>query len=157
MMGQLKTEEIEIILAKGLIGHLGCYDGQAVYVVPISYTYQDGYIYCHSHEGRKVEILRRNPQACFQVEHITNLGNWQSVMAQGRFEELTDPALRMDALQKLHDRHLPDVTSQTTMLTPEWPFGSKKLEDVEGVTFRMRLSDKTGRFERTHHTETAFF
>jgi nitroimidazol reductase NimA-like FMN-containing flavoprotein (pyridoxamine 5'-phosphate oxidase superfamily) len=119
-------------------------------VVPISYAYDGQYIYCHTHEGLKIDILRRHPAVGFEVERLENLANWQTVIAHGTFEELTDGALKLDALKKLYDRRLPAITSQTTKLKMEWPFGSEELGGIEGITFRIRVDSKTGRFERDH-------
>jgi len=148
MLGQLNTEEIESLLHKSVLGRIGCGDGKLIYVVPISYVYDGQYIYCHTHEGLKADLLRKNPSVCFEVEQLENLANWQTVIAHGDFEELTDPLLRLHALQKLHARRLPLITSQTTRLTEEWPFASETLAQLTGVTFRIGLTSKTGRFEK---------
>jgi nitroimidazol reductase NimA-like FMN-containing flavoprotein (pyridoxamine 5'-phosphate oxidase superfamily) len=157
MMGQLTGEEIEQILHKSVLGRIGCGDGKLIYVVPISFVYDGVYIYCFTHEGLKIDILRKNPSVCFEVELLENLANWQTVIAHGDFEELTDPMLRLGALQKLHDRKLPVIASQTTRLTEEWPFASESLSQLKGVAFRIRLTSKTGRFEKAHQLNDAFF
>lgn len=145
--------EVERLLSKEVVGRIGCSDGQRVYVVPISYAYDGTYIYCHTHEGLKVEIMRKNPTVCFEVDHLQNMANWQSVVAHGMFEELTDQALRSDALQQLHGRVLPLVSSETTHLSRDWPFAPSELNKITGVTFRIRLEEKTGRFEESHGSE----
>jgi nitroimidazol reductase NimA-like FMN-containing flavoprotein (pyridoxamine 5'-phosphate oxidase superfamily) len=152
MMGQLTSGEIDNLLHQAVLGRIGCSDGQKIYVIPISYVYDGQYVYCHTHEGLKIDILRKNPTVCFEVEIIENLANWQTVIAHGVFEELTDPALRMDALQKLYDRRLPAITSQTTKLKEEWPFGAESLGQIEGIALRIRLDSKTGRFEKAGET-----
>jgi uncharacterized protein len=157
MMGQLKTEEIETLLHQSVLGRIGYSDGKSIYVVPISFMYDGGYVYCHTHEGLKTAILRNNPTVCFEVERLENLANWQTVIAHGDFEELTDPALRLNALQKLHARRLPFITSQTTRLTDEWPFVSEALAQLPGVTFRIGLTSKTGRFEKASQLAEVFF
>lgn len=149
--------EIEKLLSKEVVGHIGCSNGEMVYVVPISYTYDGEYVYCHTHEGLKVQIMRQHPRVCFEVDRLNNMANWQSVVAHGNFEELTDPALRNDALKKLHERVLPMVSSETTHLSPDWPFPPLELAKIEGVTFRIRLEDKSGRFERNHTLLQSFF
>lgn len=156
-MGHLTAEETEQLLQKTVIGRIGCCDGQLTYVVPISYAYEEGYVYCHTREGLKIDILRKNPLACFEVDNLDDLANWQSVIAQGHFEELTDPAERLAALEKLYARKLPTLTSQTTMLTTEWPFASEQLSQLKGVTFRLRLHHKSGRFEKHSPTSDTFF
>jgi hypothetical protein len=147
MMGQLTSSEIESLLHDCVLGRIGCTDGQLIYVVPISYAYDGQYIYCHTRNGLKIDMLRRHPAVCFEVERLQNMANWQTVITQGTFEELTDADLRLDALQRLYDRRLPAFTSQTMRLTGEWPFGRESVGKVEGITFRIRVDSKTGRFE----------
>ncbi len=148
MMGQLTSGEIDNLLRQAVLGRIGCSDGQKIYIVPISYVYDGQYVYCHTHEGLKIDILRKYPTVCFEVEVIENLANWQTVIAHGVFEELTDPALRLKGLQKLYDRRLPVFTSQTTRLMGEWPFGRESVGQIEGITLRIRLDSITGRFEK---------
>jgi nitroimidazol reductase NimA-like FMN-containing flavoprotein (pyridoxamine 5'-phosphate oxidase superfamily) len=157
MLGKLTSPEIEKLLRREVVGRLGCTDGKMVYVVPISYHYDGEYVYCHTHEGMKIEIMRQHPVVGFEVDKMQNMANWQSVVAHGRFEELTDPELRRDALQKLHERILPVISSETTHLSPDWPFAPAELNKIVGVTFRIRLEEKTGRFERSPHVAQTFF
>jgi hypothetical protein len=51
------------------------------------------------------------------------------------------------ALEKLQDRILPGFTSVTTKLSPQWPFRSDNIDNINGVVIRIRLKKKTGRFE----------
>jgi nitroimidazol reductase NimA-like FMN-containing flavoprotein (pyridoxamine 5'-phosphate oxidase superfamily) len=148
MIGQLTTEETENLLRRSLIGRIGCNDGTLTYVVPISYAYDGQQIYCHTTEGLKVDILRKNPQVCFEVEQLESMANWQTVIVQGTFEELTDPTTKLNALQKLNNRKLPFINSQTTHLTAEWPFASETLSLIQGVTFAIHPTSKSGRFEK---------
>ena len=68
MMGELTSEEIENLLHTSVLGRIGCSEGKLIYVVPISFVYDGTYVYCHTHEGFKIEILRKNPNLCFEVE-----------------------------------------------------------------------------------------
>jgi len=156
-LGKLTSAEIEKLLTKEVIGRIGCTDGQMVYVVPISYAYDGEYVYCHTHEGQKVNIMRKNPIVCFEVDHLQNMANWQSVIAHGRFEELKEGERRKNALQRLHERILPLVSSETTHLSKDWPFPSKELDKIGGVTFRIRLEEKSGRFEASAPSAITFF
>jgi nitroimidazol reductase NimA-like FMN-containing flavoprotein (pyridoxamine 5'-phosphate oxidase superfamily) len=150
MMGKLNMQEIEVLLHSQLIGRIGCHYGDSMYVVPISYIYDGQFVYCHTREGMKIDLMRKNPLVCFEVDHLQNMGNWQSVIAWGEFGELTNPAERNHALQKLHERVLPMISSETTHLSADWPFAPEELSRIEGVTFRIRLGEKTGRYEKTH-------
>lgn len=157
MLGKLTTPEIERLLTKEVVGRVGCTDGHMVYVVPISYAYDGEYIYCHTHEGLKVDIMRKNPVVCFEVDHLQNMANWESVVAHGRFEELIDRELRNHALHRLHGRVLPLVSSETTHLSKDWPFPPVDFDRIKGVTFRIRLEEKTGRFEKSPTQAVTFF
>jgi len=60
--------EIEEIIKRGRVCHLGLCDGGIPYVVPVNYGYADGFLYIHSaREGRKVEILRSNQLISFSI------------------------------------------------------------------------------------------
>lgn len=68
------SAEIDDILKKALFGHLGVCDGGEPYVLPLNFGISEGAIYFHcATEGRKLDVLRRNPKACFQVEIDTEL------------------------------------------------------------------------------------
>jgi nitroimidazol reductase NimA-like FMN-containing flavoprotein (pyridoxamine 5'-phosphate oxidase superfamily) len=150
MLGKLSMSEIEELLHHQLIGRIGCHFEDTMYVVPISYAYDGHYIYCHTHEGMKIDLMRKNPRVCFEVDHMQNMANWQSVISWGEFEELNDEEERSNALHKLHERILPMIASETTHLSVDWPFTPTEINKIEGVTFRILLGEKTGRFEKTH-------
>lgn len=147
MLGKLKPEETEQLLANNFIARIGCHADGTTYIVPISYAYDGKYAYMHSMEGMKLNIMRRNPRVCFEVDELKDMANWKSVIAWGDFEELHDPAERAEALKKLVNRMLPIVTSETMHLTPNWPFPDEDPTNIKGVVFRILLTDKSGRFE----------
>lgn len=92
-------------------------------------------------------LMRKNPAVCFEVDNTTDTANWQSVIAWGRFEEVTVPEERNRALHILNDRVLPLQSSATMHLGACWPFSASELDEVDGLVFRIRLTKKTGRFE----------
>lgn len=51
MLGILNDKQIEDVLHKCSVGHIGCRDGDDVYVVPVSYAYADRTVYGHSADG----------------------------------------------------------------------------------------------------------
>lgn len=154
MFGKLEPQEIENVLSHQYIGRLGCSAGKRTYVVPISYAYDGEYIYAHTQEGLKIQIMRENPEVCFQTDTMENMASWHSVICWGTFEEVTDPGERTAALKKLLARELPIIASQTVKLTPNWPFHPHNFNDITGIVFRIRLTEKTGRFENLTHQHT---
>jgi nitroimidazol reductase NimA-like FMN-containing flavoprotein (pyridoxamine 5'-phosphate oxidase superfamily) len=149
MFGKLDTSQIDKLINSQLIGRIGCSADGMTYVVPVSYAYDGTYIYVHSLKGRKIDIMRKNPKVCFQVDNTKNLANWQSVICWGEFEELTSEEEKTRALETLNNRVLPVVSSETMHLTPEWPFPTCCDDRVGGIFFRIKLTEKTGRFEKS--------
>jgi uncharacterized protein len=149
MFGNLDNKEIEVLLKRQVVGRIGCHAKGLTYIVPVSYAYDGHYIYVYTLEGMKVDIMRNNPKVCFEVDDISCLMNWQSVIVWGEFEELTDDKSRRKALKKLNERILPVISSETMHLSPLWPFEIEERENMPGVVFRIRLTKKTGRFEKS--------
>ena len=147
MFGQLQPEEIEKLISSQVVGRIGCHADGQTYIVPISYAYDGVYIYGFTQEGMKVRMMRKNPRVCFEIDNLKTMANWQSVIAWGEFEELKDGADRQQALLKLHERILPIIASATTRISPEWPFAPNDINSIKGVVYRVRLTEKTGRFE----------
>lgn len=95
--------DLEEILRKAFVCHLGLVDGDQPYVVPVNFAYEDGHIYLHgAAEGRKLDLIRKNNKVCFEMELfsseiIKNDGqpcNWgtafQSVIGTGTAKIVED-------------------------------------------------------------------
>ena len=147
MLGTLNTQQIEEVLQHQIVGRIGCHANGETYVVPISYAYDGNYIYCHTHEGKKTGILRKNPKVCFEVDELNDMSNWRSVVVQGEFEEIKDRRARNEAMQTLLRRYLPIMSSVTTHLGAHWPFEPDDTTEIDGLVFRIAVKEKSGRFE----------
>jgi nitroimidazol reductase NimA-like FMN-containing flavoprotein (pyridoxamine 5'-phosphate oxidase superfamily) len=147
MLGELNNTEVEDVLKEQYLGRIACHADGITYIVPVSYAYDGRYVYIRSKNGMKIDIMRKSPAICFEVEAVRTMGDWKTVIAWGNFEEITDSAERKDALQKLYNRHLPAITSELAHLSSAWPFEPGDLNTVEGVVYRLDLKKKTGRFE----------
>ncbi len=148
MFGELDDNQIEEVLHRQIVGRIGCHADGITYVVPISYGYDGESIYAHTHDGMKITMMRKNPEVCFQVDEMPEMANWNSVIAWGEFEEITDPQDRTDALKLLLERNLPYIASKTVQLAPNWPFIPTTTDKISGIVFKIKLGKKTGRYER---------
>ena len=88
MSGHMDKDQIEEFLKSQVVGRLGCTDGDKVYVVPITFAYDNGCIYGHTKDGLKIRMMRKNPNVCFETDWVEDLSNWKSVIAYGTYEEL---------------------------------------------------------------------
>lgn len=147
MFGILDKGEIEKVINENFIGRLGCYSDGKMYILPISYAYNGEYIYVHSLEGLKISIMRKNPDVCFQIDTMNDMADWKSVLLWGTFEEITNEKDKNAAVQSLMKRELPLVSSETVKLSPEWPFHTGDYSTISGMFFRIKVTEKTGRFE----------
>lgn len=149
MLGELSKEEIEEVLKSNVIGRIGCMGNGRIYVVPITYVYDDGYVIGHTKEGMKIEFLRANPECCFEVDEMKDISHWQSVIAWGTFEELKGEAAEQ-AMEKLIARLLPLVPSETSHAGRMGPTSSRRMstQGNNPIVYRILLKEKSGRYER---------
>ena len=98
-------EEIRNILETGAICRLGFCENGVPYVIPINYgyTYIDDVITLFFHcagEGRKIDIIKKNPVVCFEVDCVERLNpndnperhslKWESIIGSGMIEIVPD-------------------------------------------------------------------
>jgi nitroimidazol reductase NimA-like FMN-containing flavoprotein (pyridoxamine 5'-phosphate oxidase superfamily) len=134
---ELAAEEVEAFLREQVVARIGCHAGGETYVVPVIYAYEDGAAHVMSVEGRKIRMMRENPRVCFEVDRYDGeTGSWRSVIAQGRFEELSgDDAA---AALALLSRSFAERTGRT----------AARRAGAAGaavVAYRIRLEEATGR------------
>lgn len=163
MWGDLDKSQIDDLLKSQLIGRLGCSDGNKVYVVPITYAYNNGYIYGHTKDGLKIQMMRNNPNVCFEIDWMKDMSNWKSVIVYGTFEELKgeDANNGLEILMKSIMYNLDRKSSQTeasghdnlgienfafqhSFLSPF--LHSKNNEIFEIVVYRIKVNESTGKF-----------
>lgn len=130
----LDDASIEDLLKTAIVGRIACghpdVDGGRPYLVPLAYGYDGESIYAHSGIGKKIQIMRLNPLVTIEVDHATDAENWRSVIAKGRYEEIHEPNERDAALAIIY----PDPDRRPS-------FGP------DTIVYRIRLSEKTGRYE----------
>ena len=136
MMKMLSSEDARKLFQSARVVRLGCIVNSEPYVVPINCHFEDDCLYSHSLPGLKISGLRENPRACVQVDEIESDLQWRSVIAFGKFEEITKPSERADFLGKLL-RKFP-------MLTPVESAIAIDGAAAEVIVFRIRIERLTG-------------
>ena len=126
-----QESDIEEIIRSARICRLGLSDGEQPYIVPLCFGYHDGTLYFHGAlEGRKLDIIRKNCHACFEIDVKTEIVQaeeacgwgvrYQSVIGFGRATILEDPHEKQRAIEiimsQYTDRrfHFPDAAVQNT-------------------------------------------
>jgi nitroimidazol reductase NimA-like FMN-containing flavoprotein (pyridoxamine 5'-phosphate oxidase superfamily) len=103
---------LDEIMVNSQICRLGLVEYGEAYIVPVNYVFKDGVIFMHSAcEGRKIEILKRNPIVTFEIEYgsETVKGNvpckwgtkYRSVMGKGTVEIHYDAETKQECFDML--------------------------------------------------------
>lgn len=94
-------EIIKQIIKNALVCHIALVDGNEPYIVPVSFGISGLELYFHSaFEGRKMDILKVNPNICFEIESDVSIVEheipckwtfrYRSIIGTGAAEILTD-------------------------------------------------------------------
>ena len=71
------------LLERHTVGRLAFSFHDRVDVEPISYIYDDGWLYGRTSPGTKLRTLQHSPWVAFQVDEIEGRVDWQSVVVHG--------------------------------------------------------------------------
>jgi len=152
MLGNLNEEQIIKLLNEQTIGRIGVSAGNMTYIVPITYIYDNNFLIGHTRTGQKVDMMRKNPNVCFEIDKMKDMSNWESVIIQGVYEELEGDTANT-AFQKFFTRIKPMLPSITAH--PHENIAKIRTTDISkkthSVIFRIRIIEKTGRFEKITH------
>ena len=130
-IAELHPDDVETVLHRHHVGRLACVVDGAPYVVPVTYAYAGDALYFRTAPGRKLEALRAEPRACFEVDERWDDATWRSVVVEGTVEEVADEPSRQAAL---------------ALLAGAMPDGTRSAPDA--VVLRRRPTTKTGRAAR---------
>lgn len=134
--------DILSILSRCEVARLGLADEGVPYVVPLSFAYQargerlELYFHCAG-DGRKMDMIRRNPLACFEVDGAFRIrkddrpcgwsAGYESVIGEGRVTVIRDGAEKKKAMDAILLRYGfegtpvydPRMLEETTLLKME--------------------------------------
>lgn len=142
--------EIREILARARVMHLGLYDGEYPYVVPMhcGFTFEDGKLTLYAHcakEGRKLDLIRRDGRVFVEIDTDEALvpgaaacswgACYASVMGRGRAAIVDDEDEKCRALALL----MKTQTGKEFSFTPAMAAAVTVLRvDVESYTAKAR-------------------
>ena len=147
MIKKLNNKTCIDILRKNYIGRLAYIAKGEPYVIPVTYYYynDNNYIISYSAEGHKIESMRINHCVSIEVDEITSINRWRSVLVHGLFEELE----RIDAKFLLHQfaEGVKKVISEREKENPQFigEFSNKLKGEGTPVVYRIRIQGITGK------------
>lgn len=121
---QLTTEQISRLLRESLVGCLATVGiDNTPYVTPVHFVYTDGDIYFHGlPKGQKISNIQANPDVSFNVYKMDGLlldadgkpcdtnTEYQSVIAQGKAEIVSDIDRKRKVLNAIVDKYTPQYS-----------------------------------------------
>ena len=132
-----ERQRIDDILHQATVVYLAMVEEGNPHVVPLNFGYDGTALYLHSAlEGRKIEILRRNPRVSFAL-HVDDAiipgevgcawsARYRSVMGEGKVVFLETPEERRYALDTILGKfaagplaYLADILARTAVLRVE--------------------------------------
>jgi len=142
-------EKLEII-AKCKVCRIGLSENNYPYIVPLNYgfSYDDGklnlYFHCAT-EGKKIDIIKKNNNACFEIDCDTKLiegekpcdygYEFKSIIGSGKIIFLDTKDEKMNGLNYL--------MKQQTGKDIKYDFNEKELNNV--IVFKMSVNEFTGK------------
>jgi len=141
VINEMTHDECGTFLASASLGRLGCSLDNQPYVLPIYFVYEPDNVYVFSTFGQKTEWMRTNPKVCLEVDEITNQSEWRSVIATGRYQELSEPQY---TAEREHARNLLEKHCRW------WqnPLGERQLRfgnhSITPLFFRIHIDTLTG-------------
>ena len=136
---ELSNKQIDEVLKRLDYGHLACSKNDVPYVVPIHFVYHTGEIFIYTTEGKKSDIIDKNPRVCIQTEEVTDNQNWISVIVEGIAERVSDPVKR----ERVIKRVLVHNPTLTPALSIHW-MDNWVRENIE-VVYRITPTVTSGR------------
>lgn len=139
-----EKSQIEAIIKRSTICRLAMCFGNLPYIVPLCFGYHADTLYFHSaDEGKKLDILKENPNVCFELECDTELVkaadacNWSmkycSVIGFGEAFFVTHQEERQKALDCIMRQYS----------DKNWEFNPKMLEKT--LIFKVTIHQMTGK------------
>jgi nitroimidazol reductase NimA-like FMN-containing flavoprotein (pyridoxamine 5'-phosphate oxidase superfamily) len=101
----------EALLLAHHVGRMAFTFRDRVDIEPLHYVYEDGWIYGRTTGGTKLRTLSHHPWVAFEVDEVSALFDWKSVVVHGRIEFPDPEGMGRDSL-----RHQKAVAAFRTLI-----------------------------------------
>lgn len=136
--------ELDSIIKQSQVCRLGLCDADEPYVVPICFGYDGQILYFHcANEGRKLDVLKKNPNVCFEFDVVGELikakkacafgMTYKSIIGFGQIEFIDDLAEKKNALSMIMSQYVEE----------DFLFPDKVVEHM--CVFKVEIQSMTGK------------
>lgn len=138
---ELSHDEIEGVLSRNIVGRMAFAFHDRVDIQPIHYVYERGWLYGRTSPGNKIATLRHNQWVAFEVDEVSDVFEWRSVVIHGSFW----------LLRPRGTPHSVEVWKRAVSLLGHIVPGTLTEDDPVGfrqIVFRVAVADVSGREAR---------
>ncbi len=146
-MKDLNKKDCIALLAENYVGRIAYILAGSPEIVPITYFYDSEHnsIISYSGKGGKIEAMRKNGSVSFQVDEISNVILWKSVLIHGEYEELHG----ITAKHLLHkfSEGVKKLVLKKENSSPNYisEFSSKIIDNGIPIVYRINIKEVVGR------------
>ena len=138
----LIDREIEALLSRNHVGRIAFSFHYSVDIRPIHYVYHDGWLYGRTSHSDKLVTLRHNQWVAFEIDEVSGMFDWMSVVVHGTFYRLDSEGVDHDhSLYERAVRSLRELTPETLTDRDPLPFRTE--------VFAVHIDSRTGRSSST--------
>ncbi|AHG92584.1 Pyridoxamine 5'-phosphate oxidase-related protein (plasmid) [Gemmatirosa kalamazoonensis] len=144
---ELSHDECAALLRRQHVGRLAYALHDRVWIEPIHYTYDDGWLVGRTSAGSKLATLAHNPWVALETDEIRDTFDWESVVVRGTFYRLKPHGNTVDRAS--YARALPLLRA----IVPE-SLGPDDPVAFRDVLFHIHVDEMTGRAAAPPNAET---
>ncbi len=139
---ELGRAEMEAILARNNVGRIAYAFQDRVDIEPINYVYANGWVFCRTSRGAKLDTMAHHRWVAFEVDEVRGIFDWQSVVVRGAIYVLS-----ADSPEDERNAFQPGL-ALLKQLVPGTLEGDDPVP-FRQVVFRIHLDEVTGREARS--------
>lgn len=88
MIREMSDYDIRNMIQHTQLGRLAYVLDNRPYILPLSFRFSGGSLYCFTTEGHKTDALRKNDAVCILFDQIESRTSWRTVVLNGRYREI---------------------------------------------------------------------
>lgn len=135
---ELSRVEMEALLARNNVGRIAYAFQDRVDIEPINYVSANGWVYCRTSHGAKLELMGHHRWVAIEVDEVLGVFDWQSVVVRG-----ATYVLKADSPDDERNAFAPGL-ALLRQLVPGTLEGDDPVP-FRQVVFRIHLDEVTGR------------
>ena len=140
----LNESEIKAIIKESKVCRLGMVSGNRPYVVPLCFGYYNNTLYFHSaSKGQKIEVLRHDPNVCFEFDLIAEVKESEDPCSWGMIYKSVIGFGKVAFIDGSDEKRKALNIIMAQYSAQQFPFSENKVEAT--AVFKVEIESMTGK------------